>query len=329
MVTASRIFLVGVPVTAVVNAAYHPLRVLGRIWQWNAIRVLIDLTPLIALTLLVVSSSRELVPYATALLGVRVAVGCMALLTVARAVGMKVVSFRVRPLVTYGLPTVLATLPALLNFRVDQAFLLRMVDAAELGNYAVAVAWGQAMVILANVIVYMVLPRVAGLAGERRLAEHGHILRLTTLFIVAVGVPFTLISPVAVPILFGGQFDLAGRLSVVMVPAAALFGMSAVAQEILRAEKRLKGPLFAQITGLVITFGAILVLVPLIGAWGAAFASLGAYAVVIGVLAWHLRRMGLPRGAPFLLPRGEEFATVRSLAGSAVGRVASLVGRGR
>jgi len=333
VVVAARLFSISILLTVIVNAAYHPLRVLGHFTAWNLIRLLIDASPFVALLLLIAASSRRLVEYAGLMLAVQGAAMIIALAVVRRHARLRFRSSWLKPLLLYGLPTVLATLPALLNFRVDQAFLVRMVSSAQLGNYAAAVGWSQAVLVVTNVITYMVLPRVARLKGAERLAEYDHLLRFSLLLMTTVVVPLTLVSPVVVPLLFGSQFEEAGRLALVLVPSAGLLGIITISEEVLRADHKLRGPLLSQVSGVVVTVVALLLVVPWAGVWGAAAVSAFTYLVVCGVLSWYLRVVGLPLGAPFLLPHRRQWEALidlpRALAGRVGRRSAESVDAGR
>ncbi|MBF6841876.1 oligosaccharide flippase family protein, partial [Acinetobacter baumannii] len=136
-----------------------------------------------------------------------------------KSVRLKVSRAWVRPLVRYGLPTALSSLPMLLSVRLDQAFLIREVSRSDLGNYAAAFAWSRAVIVATEVVLYMALPRVARLRGAERTAESEHLLRLAWMLTIVVAVPLALASPIAVPLLFGSGFRLAGTLALVLVPA--------------------------------------------------------------------------------------------------------------
>ncbi|MHB1138769.1 MAG: oligosaccharide flippase family protein [Microthrixaceae bacterium] len=327
VVAAARLFSLSILLTVVVNVAYHPLRVLGHMAAWNGIRLVIDLTPLTALVLLMVVSSRQLVTYAALMLAVQAAVMVVVLATVCRTTRVRVSRSWIRRLLLYGLPTVFASLPALLNFRIDQAFLVRLVSSAELGNYATAVGWSQAVLVVTNVINYLVLPRVARLRGGERLAEYDHLLRFSVLLILLVAVPLTLVSPVVVPFLFGSEFAEAGRLALVLVPAAGLLGLIALSEEVLRADHQLRGPLLSQVTGVIVTVAALFVAVPLAGVWGAAVVSLVAYLLVLGVLGWFLRMIGLPATSPFLVPHRRQWSGLVDMVRAGLRRGVSMVRR--
>lgn len=316
VVTAARLFATTIVLHAVVGSAHHPLRVLGRNTSWNAVRLLVAGTPLLALLPLVALSSRDLVSYAALMVVLRAVALVVTFRLVASVVRIRFGRRWVKPLLAYGVPTVLAGLPALLNFRIDQAFLLRLVSDADVGNYAAAVAWAQSVPVVTDVVVFMILPRVASLAGSRRLAEYDHLMRFSVLVMTVVVVPITLVSPWLVPLVFGEEFRLAGRLSLVMVPGAGLLALVAISEEMLRADHKLRGPLIAQVTGLVTTVVALFVVVPWAGVWGAAVVSAAAYLLVSTLLGFFLHGMGLPVGAPFLLPRRRQVVALRGLPGA-------------
>lgn len=327
VLTAARIFSIIGLLIAATTAAHFPLRVMDRNVSWNILRGFTAAMPLVALIGVMVIDSRSLDRYSITLVAAQ-AVGMIAAVAVlARSTRLRFSKRWVKPLLRYGVPTMLSTLPLLLSVRLDQAFLIRETSRADLGNYAAAFAWSRAVPAATEFVVFMALPRLSALRGEERLREQDHLLRLAVLLTLAVAVPLALVSPFVVPLLFGEQFRLAGQLSLVLVPAAGVLGLASLSEEILRADRKLRTPIVAQLVGLVVAVGGLALAVPLVGTWGAALISLLTYVVVCGVLGVALRSLGLPLLSPFLLPRRRQFDAVLRPALAALRRLGIGAGK--
>ena len=71
------------------------------------------------------------------------------------------------PLLRYGLPCVMTTLPQVLNLRMDQMLMAAFLPPGVLGLYVVAVAWSGAINPLLNAVATVLFPEVASKESER------------------------------------------------------------------------------------------------------------------------------------------------------------------
>ena len=149
----------------VLGVLIHPLRSVHRTGLWNLLRILLD-SSLVAAALLILMGYRDYGGLALA------EVVWLATLTAVAALvwtGQRRLSggSTSRQLVAFGLPTMLATLPYFLNFKVDQLLLLAFTDSHELGVYATAVTWSAASLPVMMTVAHLTLPRMVSKQDDR------------------------------------------------------------------------------------------------------------------------------------------------------------------
>jgi O-antigen/teichoic acid export membrane protein len=191
-----------------------------------------------------------------------------------------------RPLLAYGLPTVLTHVPQLLNLRLDQMLMAALLPVQTLGFYVVAVTWSSAVGHLPNALATVLLPRTASQANSaRRRAVFAQGSRLAVL---------GLATPWALPLLFGAQFLASVPAALVLVGAAAIAAVNGVLEEGLRGLGHPGTAFVAEVAGLAATIGGLTLLLPRFGIMGAALASVAGYGTV-GILlaAFSLRLTGV------------------------------------
>ena len=112
-----------------------------------------------------------------------------------------------RPMLRFGLPSVAASIPVMLNLRLDQLLMAAFLLPQVLGLYVVAVAWAGAVSPLLNAIGIIIFPRVAfeSISSERtRVLLRG--IHLAVLVGAGVALLLAAITPYALPIIFGERF---------------------------------------------------------------------------------------------------------------------------
>ena len=202
----------------------------------------------------------------------------------------------------YGMRAWLGGLAHLLNARVDQVLLGLLATQAALGTYAVAVNASEVLFYLPSAVATALLPAVArsgGAAGVERTLRVFRIVMLITLAAVSVAAA---LGPVLLPLVFGP--DYAGSVGpfLWLLPSAIGFVASAVFSNALLASGAPALSSLGPVVSLTVGVTLDLVLIPRLGATGAAIAASAALlcggaaaAVAYGV------RSGLPPGA--LVPR--------------------------
>lgn len=315
VVRAARGYLLIVPVFALVGIPYHPLRGLNRFVAWNALRLLAPLAWLVVLlgALIAGPASPE-----------RLAFSYLALLALLFVPVALVVVRHVRgpfrpdvrdwgPLLRYGLPAVASTLPQMLNYRLDQLLMMAFLPAQALGLYVVAVAWGGMVQPLVGALGTALFPHVASGANPaervRRFLQGSRLALLLSLGSAGV---MLVLTPWALPFLFGRSFGPAVPAALVLVLASAIAAFNGVMEDGLRGLGRPSAVLWAELGGVCVTVVALLILLPQLGILGAALASLLGYVGVSLVLV----RQGIQAGGisswTTLCPTGKYFGAVWS-----------------
>ena len=207
----------------------------------------------------------------------------------------------------FGVRAWLGGLAHLLNARVDQILIGLIASQAALGTYAVAVNASEVLFYLPSAVGTALLPVVATSAGEvgvdRTLRVFRIVMIITT---VAVGVA-ALVGPVLLPIVFGAAYAGAVQPFLWLLPSAFGFAASAVFSTALLASGAPAlsslGPVISLVSGVALD----LVLIPRLGATGAAIAaSIALLAGGAAAATAYGLRAGLRPGA--LVPRREDVA---------------------
>jgi O-antigen/teichoic acid export membrane protein len=147
-----------------------------------------------------------------------------------------------------------------------------------LGVYVVAVAWAGATDMVSAAIGAVLFPAVAALghSGEQhRLIVKS--LRLGLAASLASSLVMGLLAVPLVPTLFGKGFSSAIPISWVLLFAGVFASYNNLAEQGLKGLGRTKAVLWAELLGLVVTIGALALLLMPLKAMGAALASLIAY----------------------------------------------------
>jgi O-antigen/teichoic acid export membrane protein len=226
-----------------------------------------------------------------------------------------------REATTFGLRANGANALQLLNFRIDLFVLSAVASSSELGHYATAVSVTSVMFLAPQTLAQVVFPRVAALSGggasqleQRALVEakslrHVSLITLISLPLVAAAMA------IAIPLLFGSEFDGAIGLGLILLPGCALFGIAAVLSATINGRGLPGLSLRAAALSTPIALALYGLLIPLLGDLGAALASTASYAVNFAITAVYYRRATGDRVAPLLIPTREEVADLRALVG--------------
>ena len=254
----------------------HPLRSVNRTNAWNRLRFLLD-SSMIGAAVLVLIHSRSLVGIAVVQVAWLVALLILAAVQwTGRSEGGSVERISSRSIVGFGAPTMLATLPFFLNFRVDQLIIQAVAGSKELGLYATAVTWCAASLPVINTISILALPRLAGRTVGRD-ASAARFIRSSLGLAVVTAAALSVTAPVAILMLFGQAFSKSILLAVPLCFVTALLGVTTTTEEVLRAYGDVRYPARAQLSGLALNIVLLAALIPLLGSWGAVIASGVAY----------------------------------------------------
>jgi O-antigen/teichoic acid export membrane protein len=201
----------------------------------------------------------------------------------------------------------------MLNYRLDQLLMMAFLPAQALGLYVVAVAWGGMVQPLVGALGTALFPHVASGANPaervRRFLQGSRLALLLSLGSAGV---MLVLTPWALPFLFGRSFGPAVPAALVLVLASAIAAFNGVMEDGLRGLGRPSAVLWAELGGVCVTVVALLILLPQLGILGAALASLLGYVGVSLVLV----RQGIQAGGisswTTLCPTGKDFGAVWS-----------------
>jgi O-antigen/teichoic acid export membrane protein len=192
-------------------------------------------------------------------------------------------------MIRYGLPCVLASVPQMLNLRLDQMLMAAFFPPRDLGFYVVALAWSSAVSPLVTSIGMTLMPAVASTLIRERAVERlsqgvrfTAVLAVLSVALVACGAPFL------IPALFGAEFRHSVIPSLILVPAAGILGFNFSMQEGLRGLGYPYCVLRAELIGLGVTAIMLAIVLRPCGIIGAAIASLAGYSAVTAVLMQKL-----------------------------------------
>jgi O-antigen/teichoic acid export membrane protein len=131
---------------------------------------------------------------------------------------------------------------------------------------------------------------------------------MAALVAVATAIAVGALTPVAIVTLFGSDFRAAVPAALVLVAAALVLGFNFVAAEGLRGIGRPVAALVAELVGVLITVGGLVVMLKPLGIVGAAIASLLGYGAVGAVLTLMAARAIDCSVVELIVPTRMEFA---------------------
>lgn len=199
----------------------------------------------------------------------------------------------VRETVSYGLYSMLGNLPATANRSIDQLFIAAMLPAADLGWYAVSASWGSLLAPVMYAIGSNLFPRLAGASASDARRQFSFVLGWSVIFIVGATLILLALTPIVIPLVFGGAFIPAVRPARVLVLAGAFLAGNILLEDGLRGLGRLKVLMVAQVAALAVTLIGLPSALRFGGIMGAAWISLASYATASSILVVALIRYRL------------------------------------
>lgn len=209
----------------------------------------------------------------------------------------------IRPLAVYGTTQIAALTPAAVNAYLDQLVLSLTVPPADLGRYAIAVSLTSLPIPIVAAIGNVAFPRLASRPGTgpqtkrlQRVAVAGSLGLAAGLLLPLAAVAYWL-----VPFVFGAAYRGAVPLLWILTPGAIFLACGQVVGDLLRGRSQPSVVAWAQGLAAVFTVVLLILLLPLVGVYGAAIASTISYGIALAVMLRRLWR--LPRHARGSGPR--------------------------
>jgi O-antigen/teichoic acid export membrane protein len=183
----------------------------------------------------------------------------------------------------YGIPVATASMPQLLNQRVDQLIVVSFLSIEDLGYYAVATSWASATSLAASAIASVVFPRISGAAPERRTQLLKKALATTAGVTVATAFVLAASGARLIPLVFGPRFLAAVPVSYFLLAASTFRAISDSLGAGLKGMGFPSGVMAAELSGVLVSLPLLGMLVPRLSLIGAGLAAIAGAAVSCAV----------------------------------------------
>ncbi len=213
----------------------------------------------------------------------------------------------------YGLRAWLGGLAHLLNARLDQVLLGLLASQAALGTYAVAVNASEILFYLPSAVATALLPAVARSGRSAGVEQTLRVFRAVVIVTLAAVVVAAALGPLLLPLVFGPDYRGSVEPFLWLLPSAIGFVSSAVFSNALLASGSPALSSLGPVVSLAVGITLDIVLIPRLGATGAAIAA--SSALLTGgaaAAAAYVLRVRLRPGA--LVPRRADVALLASRA---------------
>ncbi len=290
--TNSLIYLLVIPITAVYTVSYQQLRVLGYSRQWTLFRVSVTVGWLGCLGIGALMRPVPAGRLAVLFIGAQACIALVAWRMVRSFPSKPIdISSLKKPMVRYGVPAALVTLPQVMNLRLDQILLGSIVAKSQLGLYVAAVGWSWIAAPPFHTLAQFILPRIAATTSSTQRIK---LVRQALLAAGALGVTLSIILvPLTrrlFPLVMGKEFQAGVHVATLLVVASVISGTALVAEEIMKGLGQPRRVLFAELGGLSITLMLLALTLKRHGITGATWASIGGYSATLMAVLVQLPR---------------------------------------
>ena len=211
-----------------------------------------------------------------------------------------------RDQIRYGAQGQLANIAQLFNYRLDQFLVAAFVSRAGVGHYTVAVGLGESVWWISSAVAMVLLPRLTRMDREHAEELTPLACRNTVLVSILGAAVLMAVSPLAIRILFGSDFDPALLPLILLMPGIVAASATRVLGSYLFSQGRIIYNTFATFIALGLTIALDLALIPWLEVEGAAIASSAAYiASLIATLYWYRRVSGRGIGEALVFRPGD------------------------
>ncbi|MDA7836703.1 polysaccharide biosynthesis C-terminal domain-containing protein [Salibacteraceae bacterium] len=184
----------------------------------------------------------------------------------------------------------ISSLVNFLNYRVDVYFLEFNLSMKEVGIYLVAVNLSQMMWLVSDAFCRVLTPHLIGWKGEQKNKTFEAFQRLhTTIILVLTGIVWIIIDPL-IPFLFGVEFEAAIIPTRILLLGNIFACSSKIFSLIPYSNNNVNLNLYATLFGLGVTLALDILLIPVFGIEGAAWASNFAYLTILVYLLFTVKK---------------------------------------
>ena len=227
-----------------------------------------------------------------------------------------------REVADYAFPCYLGNLTQFLNYRLDVFVVSFFAGIEAVGLYTLAVFLGQLIWLISNAAATVLLPRVAASPGA--VSENaGHAAQMTRIALwVSAGcaLVLALVANKVLPWLYGEAFRASIGPLLWLLPGIVAFSAVNVLASYIGGIGKPRLNLYIALAGLSVTIALDLLLIPRLSIIGAAIASTASYSLSAILTVVFFIRESRIRLAKVVLPTGEDFGLIKSLARSTLHR---------
>ncbi len=288
---------------------------LHRYGSYNAVRVSIGVTIVLAQSVLLAVGAFRVQLIVTAMMGSYVL--CLLFDCVmtyrARPGRLSVDRKTMRSIFLYGVKSHTSNTSSYLNQRLDQLVISVFLTSRQLGIYVVAVTFTLFTSLLGASAMVAALPNIARLDDRQEQALLARrFVGFTLIAAILASLPIILLAPWVIQLFFGKAFAIGANITRVTAVASIAFAVTRVMEGVLRGVGKPLTAGMAEFVALGATVAGLAILLPALGLIGAAWATLFAYCVSGVWMAWRIRSfIDLPIGQ-LLTPDREGLTVVLS-----------------
>jgi len=226
-------------------------------------------------------------------LAVRAAILLCLVIQVSRQIGIRKPTFsKIKEYLNFGLPTVPGNVAAWAVASSDRYAIGYFLGAASVGIYSAAYGLGSLMIMVAAIVGFVLPPTLSKLYDEKRVNELSRHLIYSFKYLLMINIPFVVGAAfLGKPILrlfSTSEIAWKGHYVVPIVALSILFYSAyVVIAQVLVVAKRTKILGLVWIISALLNLGLNLVVVPRLGILGAAFTTLFAYALALGIGTYY------------------------------------------
>ncbi|MBU1217150.1 flippase [bacterium] len=191
-------------------------------------------------------------------------------------------------------PLIISGMAIMIYARIDQVMLKEMVDAGEVGQYAVAIRTIEAFDFLSVIIISSLAPAVT---NAKKISEELFYQRLTAIYklmmiiFVIIFIPILIFGEQIIVILYGNEYQVASQLFIISA-FRTLFTNFGVANSLFIANNNLfKYSMYFTIFGAMLNILLNLYFIPIYYAYGALMATLISFTVTIFILNFFFSKL--------------------------------------
>lgn len=293
VIEAARMYLLLIPLFSLISLPLQSLRGKNDFLVWNWARIIQPLGWIFILTIMIIMNRNTAREVAFVYLGFIFLISLPIVLIVLKRISGHI-HFEInlwKPMLRFGLPSFAASLPVILNLRLDQFLMAAVLSSQALGYYVVAVAWASAISPLVNSISIIIFPKVA---SQTTIEEKRDILiqgtHLALLLSASLAFFLSIITPIMIPIIFGADFKPAINVSLILILAGVPSSIISVLESGVRGLGKPIIVFIGEFLGLIATVLCLSLMLKPFGIIGAAIASLLGYSTILIALTLIISR---------------------------------------